>query len=188
MMSPLIPLIHMAALGLMVLTAPARAADELQTRDLPAAPAPMDNNRLGELIEGIGKNMSGGDGFWRFTVENHRVLVITDKNADRMRIMVAVAEAKALTSNELMRIMQANFDSALDARYAVARGMVWSVFLHPLGALTDTEFLSGLAQVVNLAATYGSSYSSGVLMFRGGDSEQLNRKRYEKIMRKGKAI
>ncbi len=31
--------------------------------------------------------------------------------------------------------MQANFDTALDARYAIAKGALWSTFIHPLSDL-----------------------------------------------------
>ena len=77
-------------------------------------------------------------------------------------------------------MMQANFDSALDARYAVAKGVLWSAYLHPLSTLKADDFVSGLAQVVNLAATYGSTYSSGALTFGGGDSSELINKLRER--------
>ncbi|MFQ5935042.1 MAG: hypothetical protein ACE5LB_01350 [Acidiferrobacterales bacterium] len=147
----------------------------------------MTNARLATLIKQIGEDIKGKDGFWRFS-EGYTVCVITDQNADRMRIIVPVVEAADLSGNDLMRILQADFDSALDARYAVAKDALWSAFLHPLAALTDDEFFSGPAQVVNLAATYGKSYSSGALILRGGDSERLNRELYERIMHKRKSI
>jgi len=39
--------------------------------------------------------------------------------------------------------MQANFDSALDARYAIAKGKLWSAFIHPLSELNEEQFFSG---------------------------------------------
>ncbi len=41
--------------------------------------------------------------------------------------------------------------------------------------VTGHEFISGLGQTVNLSVTYGKSYSSGALIFRGGDSTDLQR-------------
>ncbi len=38
--------------------------------------------------------------------------------------------------------MLANFDTAMDARYAIAQGGLWRTVLHPFAALTDDEFLS----------------------------------------------
>lgn len=101
------------------------------------------------------------------------VQVITDPAADRMRIVIPLVLEGTLTQDRVKRIMQANFDSALDARYALAKGVLWSTFIHPLSALSDEEFLSGLSQTLNLVATYGSTYSSGLFVFGGGDSQGI---------------
>ncbi len=65
--------------------------------------------------------------------------------------------------------MVANFDTAMDARYAIAQGGLWSTVLHPFAALTVDEFLSGFTQAVTLAGTYRTTYCSGALRFSGGD-------------------
>ena len=106
-----------------------------------------------------------------------------------MRIMVAVRSAKDLTPEEMMRIMQANFDSALDSRYAVARDILWATFIHPLRTLHDKQFIAAIGQTVNLALTYGTSYSSGLLTFGGGDSNAiLRRKLIDELLKKGTPI
>ncbi len=173
--------------------ATAITTEEKTTAEAKSAPPQTEddqisNARLRSLIDKVGEDVTGRSGFWQFKLEGYSVLVITDGNADRTRIISPITFASALSETELMRITQANFDSALDARYAVARDTLWSTSLHPLRSLTDTEFLSGLGQVVNLVATYGKSYASGTLVFGGGDSEELNRERYEKILRKGRSI
>ena len=117
------------------------------------------------------------------------LMVLTDPDNDRMRIMGHVTAAEALDEALLQRLMQANFDSALDARYAIARNTLWSVFLHPLSSLTTRDFITGLGQVVNLAKTFGSSFSSGLLLFRGGDSEGLQeRELIDELLRRGLVI
>jgi hypothetical protein len=190
----ILPLTLAAALLSSVTTAATAIGTTEPTSPQAKKPAPqaqdshMSNSRLGELIDKVGENVSGRSGFWQFELEGYSVLVITDENADRMRIMSPITRAGDLNDADLMRIMQANFDSALDARYAVARGTLWSAYLHPLRSLADAEFLSALGQVVNLVATYGKSYSSGALIFGGGDSQELNRELYEKILRKGQSI
>lgn len=133
----------------------------------------MSNARLEIVIRKIDAGAEGQSGFWRFKVAERELLVITDENANRMRILTGVVEVKDLEEERLTRLMQANFDSALDARYAIARGVLWSAFLHPLSTLDERDFVSGVAQVVNLAVTYGSTYSSGAITFGGGDSEEL---------------
>ena len=52
----------------------------------------------------------------------------------------------------------------------------------------DGEFISGLAQAMPAATTFGSTYSSGALIFRGGDSDEKQREYYESIIEKGLVI
>ena len=140
----------------------------------------MDNARLEMLLERVDENVQGQPGFWQATINDRVIFVITDEDADRMRIITPVAEAEGLGKDTLFRIMQANFDSALDARYAIARGVLWGLYLHPLESLSDEQFLTGIGQVVNLAQTFGTTYSSGDLTFGGGDSRPLIRELLEK--------
>ncbi len=151
--------------------------------------AAMNNQRLGEIIHRLDDKAEGKAGFWRFTIEGKPVTVITDEKADRMRILVPIVKADTLKDGELYRLMQANFDSALDARYAVAKDVLWSAFIHPLGVLSDRAFLSGLGQTVNLTLTFRNGYSSGALIFRGGDSEGLrHRELIDRLIKEGSAI
>ena len=110
-----------------------------------------------------------------FTVNQTRVTLVYDTTADRMRLVAPVRTLDEIEPEILIRLMQANFESALDARYAIARGVVWSTFIHPLSSLTAEEFGSGLGQTVNLVATFGGAYSSGAMVFGGGD--QVTRER-----------
>lgn len=146
----------------------------------------MDNESLGKLISRLDKNVvTKRPGFWILSVEERQVIIITDEKANRMRIISQVAKADKLGRKMLTRLMQSNFDSALDSRYAIAKNVLWSAFIHPLSSLTEKDFFSAVAQVVTLAETYGSTYSSGALIFQGGDSENIHRKLYERILKKG---
>ena len=82
----------------------------------------------------------------------------------------------------------ADLISILDARYCIAKSIVWSTYLHPLSPLTDEQFLLGLGQVINLANTYGSTFSSGALIFGGGDSGDQQRQLIQNLMEKGLEI
>ena len=112
------------------------------------------------------------------------IQVITDPAAGRMRIVIPIVMETSLGPERIKRIMQANFDSALDARYALAQGVLWATFIHPLSSLSDEEFLSGLSQTLNLVATYGSTYSSGLFVFGGGDSQGILDRLLEDYRRK----
>ena len=105
-----------------------------------------------------------------------------------MRIISPIKSSENISKDKLYRMMQANFDSALDARYSIAKGKLWSAYIHPLSELTDEQFFSGLAQTITLANSYSDSYSSGALVFSGGDSQDLNSKTFMDILKKGLKI
>ncbi len=138
-----------------------------------AQEAAMNNERLGALIQRIDENATGRPGYWQVRVGERTIIVITDEKADRMRVISAISKADELDQKLMLRILQANFDTALDARYSIAKGVLWSLYLHPLGNLGDKQFLTGIGQVINLADSFGSTFSSGGISFGGGDSNKL---------------
>jgi len=142
---------------------------------------------LDELILRIDENAQREGNIWTLNYEELPVYIIADDSADRMRIMVPILESAELQQAQLYRILQANFESALDARYAIAQGVLWSAYLHPLKTLSDVQFFSGLAQTLNLMSTFGGSYSSGALLFQGGDGveEKELQERSDDILRRG---
>ena len=145
---------------------------------------PMTNARLGIILKRLDPQLRGGPGNWIVRFAEQTAQVVTDESADRMRIMVPIVDASTLSKEQLYRIMQANFESALDARYAVAEGTVWSVYIHPLAALDENELVSGIAQTFNAAQTFGGSYSSGLFSFGGGDNSEA----FDAIIEKGTSI
>lgn len=149
---------------------------------------PMNNERLHELLQRIDPELKGHLGLWTMEYKNFVAQKITDVKADRMRVIVPIVNVKDVDEAEFLRLMQANFDSVLDARYCIANGVIWSAFIHQLSILSDEELLSGLAQALTAAASFGTTYSSGALIFRGGDSGDQQRKFYESIIEKGLAI
>ncbi len=118
---------------------------------------PMNNTRMQDLLQRVDPELQEKLGSWVITHEAVKAQIITDEKADHMRIIVPIVKVEDIEEGELLRLMQANFDSTLDARYSVANGVVWSAFIHPLTALSDEEFISGLAQAMTAAATFGST-------------------------------
>ena len=145
---------------------------------------PMTAERLAELILRVDRDATLEGASWSFKVADIDAIVIFDINADRMRVVIPIGRADALESEELLRLMQANFDSALDARYAIGQGLLWGTFIHPLSTLTDEEFLVGLGQTVNVVISYGTSYSSGMFIFGGGDSAEIEQKKLIEELKK----
>lgn len=153
-----------------------------------ASEPPMSLPRLAKIIQVLDSNAQTDGSRFQFVIDDIPVLVITDVHADRLRAMVPIRSAEAMTADEVMRVMQANFDTALDARYAVAQGRLWGTYIHPLSPLEKDQFISGIAQTVNIAKTYGSLFSGGAMSFGGGDSGAQLRALIDDLLKKGKEI
>ncbi len=154
-------------------TAP-QAPSESSPESAPQAPEnqAMTVEHLDTLLHQLDENLIQEGPTWQFEFRDRVLIVVADGNADRMRIMSPVTASTGLDADELYRLMQANFDSALDARYAVGQNTLWSVFVHPLSPLTEKQLASAIFQVYNTAATFGTIYSSGEFTFGGGDSNE----------------
>ncbi len=157
-------------------------AQEVETEPL------MTFERLGEIIKVLDPEARVAGPAYELTIQDIPVLVIADVEADRMRAMVPIRAAEGLSNEDLLRMMQANFDSALDARYAVANGRLWATFIHPLSPLQKGQLISGIAQTVNVARTYGGLYTGGAMQFGGGDSNGLQRALIDELLKKGEEI
>lgn len=140
---------------------------------------PMNLERLHELLLRIDPALERDNNVWQFRLRDRLMITVADANADRMRIMSPVIESSQLDETLMFRLLQANFDSALDARYAVANDVLWSVFIHPLSPLDEQQLSSGVYQTFTAATTFGTLFSSGMFIYGGGDSneelEQLQR-------------
>ncbi|MEO0991690.1 MAG: hypothetical protein AAFX00_12160 [Pseudomonadota bacterium] len=148
----------------------------------------MTLERMASIVMALDPDAQAGPTGFLLHVDDVPVLIVTDILADRMRAMVPIRSLDGNTGDELMRLLQANFDSALDARYAVAQGRLWSVFIHPLSPLQRDQLISGIGQTVNVAVTYGSLYTGGAMQFGGGDSGGLQRQLIDKLLEKGQEI
>lgn len=180
------------AFSLLLLAVPALAADEAPPETTPeSAEAPREGTmtlgHMDEIVRRLDKGAVREANGWKFKIAEVAVMIVADETHNRMRILVPIRKVDGLDAAELMRLMQADFDSALDARYAVAHEILWSAFIHPLSALHDGQFISAIGQTVNLALTYGSSYTSGELVFGGGDSQELLRRQLiDDLLKKGR--
>ena len=144
--------------------------------------------RLAEIVLALDPDAQSSGTSFQMVINEVPVVIITDPVADRMRAMTPVTRVGSLSGEQLMRVMQANFDTALDARYAVAQGTLWSTFIHPLSPLEKNQFISGLGQTVNLAQTFGTLYTGGAQSFAGGDSAPLQRELIQDLLEQGEEI
>lgn len=148
----------------------------------------MTMERLAEIVLVLDEDANVTPNGLEFVIDDVPVLIVADVRANRMRAIVPISSVEGMTSEEMERVLQANFDSALDARYAIAMGRLWGVFIHPLRELERDQLISGIAQTVNVAQTYGSLYTSGAAQFGAGDSSGLQAQLLEELLEKGQDI
>jgi hypothetical protein len=145
--------------------------------DQPAAGVPArdespvtDNDVLQGYLDAIFDEVEGDDGQWILVFDDVEMTLLSDEITNRVRVITPIVEADGLEPQELRVLLEANFDRALDAKYAIWRDIVWGVYLHPLQELSRDQLISALRQVATLRHTYGTTYSSMGLQF-GGEEE-----------------
>ncbi len=89
-----------------------------------------------------------------------RLFVAVDVENDHLRAMMPVAVVDRPDANIFLRLLEANFVSAGEARYGIHDGVLWVFFLTRLSALSHETLALGLDQVMALARTTGTSYSA----------------------------
>ena len=187
-----------AACGLALLTPAAQAQDaapetppaeeEFSLDEEPAAPVEISPEvtavlgQMDEVIKALDSKATRTGNSWQFTLEERVMLVVTDATAGRMRIITPIALIADLPEDAMQRLMQANFDTALDARYAVAQDLVWGAFLHPLDTLTQRDFASGILQTHSIGETFGTTFSSGAISYGGGDSGAIFEEQLKELL------
>jgi hypothetical protein len=131
----------------------------------------MMEGALAALLPSLLSELEGKPGIWRGTRGETPVYLLCDEEHNRMRVMSPVGEMRELDAEFLSLLLQANFDRALDARYALRGRELWSVFVHPLSTVASDDLGLIIDQVVALVKNTGSTYASADLVF-GGDCEE----------------
>jgi len=144
----------------------------------------MNNNALGEIITKKADTLAGVTGNWQFVYKETPMLCITDSKNNRMRIIAPITESSNLDKDLLLDSMTANFHSALDVKYAISNGILWSAYVHPLKELTTEQVESAITQVYLAAKTFGTTFSSTELLFGGRALEEEKEKPKKEIIKK----
>ncbi|MDJ0645189.1 MAG: hypothetical protein QNJ57_04315 [Flavobacteriaceae bacterium] len=137
----------------------------------------MNNEELGKIIYVLADSLRGTAGNWQFVIKDRLLLCVTDENNNRMRIMSPIIEQKKLAYTDMLKVMEANFHTALDVKYAISNDLLWSVFIHPLQELSKEQVVDAIQQVYVAALTYGTTYNSTGLSFPDRRKEKLEEKK-----------
>ena len=133
----------------------------------------MTTQAMGKLLDAYLGDMDGQPGFWRGSRGDVPVFVFCDDAKDRMRIMAPIGVVDDLEAEFLHLLLQANFDRALDARYAMHGRELWSVVVHPLATLATDDLPSLFDQVVTLVKNTGSTFAATDVVFQSFPSDQI---------------
>ncbi len=137
----------------------------------------MENREIDLFFDGNGlkehvhRMVGPQNSHWEFQCGVIPLFIQTQENANRMRIVARIVPEREMERRHLIAMLEANYHSALDARYALADDWVTAAFIHPLHELNAEQFVLGLYQVVSCAATFGQEYTGGTMVFGriGGD-------------------
>jgi len=135
----------------------------------------MDNKGLFEILNSISDKIEGRPGNWKFSIDDTIFICLTDEFHNRMRFISPIRKISDVEDHEIRRCMEANFHTALDAKYAISDDLMWAVFIHPLKELTKEQTISAISQVYSCAKTYGTTYSGGSLSFPTQDERDARK-------------
>ena len=148
----------------------------------------MTNQKLNEIYTSISDSIQGQKGGWQFYVKDIQMISITDSIHNRMRIISPIADSNSLTDDLIKAAMIANFHTALDVKYAVTDGILWSVFIHPLKELSEDQVKDAVAQVYNANINFGTTFASTGLTFPSSQTSEKKNKKDKKPSFKKKKI
>jgi len=137
----------------------------------------MNNEELGKIIYVLADSLRGKAGNWQFVIKDRLLICVTDSTNNRMRIMSPIIEQKKLAYTDMLKVMEANFHTALDVKYAISNDLLWSIFIHPLRELSRAQVVDAIQQVYIAAMTYGTTYNSSGLTFPDRRKEKREEKK-----------
>ena len=134
----------------------------------------MTLDELSALLAAATEDLKLEPSHWRFVFQGVPMVCLSDAGFDRMRFIAPIIEVAKLDEATKDELLEANFHTALDARYASSGGLLFATFIHPIASLDATLARSALDQVASLVRTFGTHYTSGALEFVAGSELEVD--------------
>ncbi len=128
-------------------------------------PEKMTQSQLHDIIKKYTDSPQINGNVLQCVYKQRPLYCISDVKHDRMRIISPIIHMDEILDEVKDTLLASNFHSALDARYATSEGVLYSAYIHPLSPLTAEQIESAVRQVASLAENFGTSYSSGELLY-----------------------
>jgi hypothetical protein len=133
----------------------------------------MTNEKLETIYTTVSDSIQGNLGAWQFYIQEIPMMSITDANHNRMRIISPITDSNSVNDELLKAALVANFHTALDVKYAVSDGVLWSVFIHPLKELSEDQVKEAVSQVYYANINFGSTFASTSISFPGSINSEV---------------
>ncbi|MCU0543649.1 MAG: YbjN domain-containing protein [Oscillatoriaceae cyanobacterium Prado104] len=86
---------------------------------------------------------------WQVETPQFRLLVLLSEDGSWLRILLPIASA-AEAEPFFDKLLEANFDTTLETRYALRQNIVWGVFQHSSATLTIADFAAAVNRLLGL--------------------------------------
>jgi len=86
---------------------------------------------------------------WQVKNSQIHLLVIISEDHSWLRLLAPIASAKE-TQSLLPQLLEDNFDTTQEVRYALNQDVLWGVFHHSLVSLTEADLKSAIASLLAL--------------------------------------
>ena len=88
-------------------------------------------------------------GSWQVETPDFRLLVLLSEDNTWLRVLLPIMPLQEAAAF-LTQFLEANFDDTQETRYAIYDGVVWGVFQHNSGTLTNADFANAIARLISL--------------------------------------
>lgn len=86
---------------------------------------------------------------WQVETPKFRLLVLLSEDSSWLRILLPIADVLE-AQPFLDQLLEANFDTTLETRYAIHQNLLWGVFQHNFATLAVPDFSAAVARLLAL--------------------------------------
>ncbi|NJK72998.1 MAG: hypothetical protein HC849_28985 [Oscillatoriales cyanobacterium RU_3_3] len=86
---------------------------------------------------------------WQVETDRFRLLVLLSEDRSWLRILLPIASA-AEAQPFFDKMLEANFDTTLETRYALHQNILWGVFQHSSATLAAADFAAVITRLLDL--------------------------------------
>ena len=88
-------------------------------------------------------------GSWQIETPDFRLLVLLSEDNTWLRVLLPIMPLQEAAAF-MKQFLEANFDDTQETRYAVYDDVIWGVFQHNSGTLTNGDFANAIARLISL--------------------------------------